>query len=59
MSSAPSHQPGAKRSPPSVSANSSANTGSSANRSAMRPAGSTRWAATWSSGAATLPASAR
>ena len=59
MRAAPVHQRATKRSPPRVTAKLSANTGSSANSRPMRPAGSARWARTWSSGATTLPHTAR
>jgi len=59
MSPAPAHQRASNRSAPTVTANSSANTGSSANRIPIRADGSARWAVTWSSGAITEPASAR
>lgn len=59
MSAAPAHQRATKRSPPAVMAKPSAKTGSSANSSPTRPAGSVRCASTWSSGATTLPHTAR
>ena len=43
MRPAPAHQRATKRSPPTASANTSANTGSSENRSPMRPADSVRF----------------